>query len=80
MGRSSGSANTVSQGNAAAAISPDGKTIAIARDGRLTLFDVASGSSTDLPAPSNQPGWISIGSATASSSSWASPPRRPAWI
>jgi serine/threonine protein kinase len=46
------------QGHAAAAISPDGKTLALARDGRLVLQDVASGRVTDLPPPAAQPNWI----------------------
>jgi serine/threonine protein kinase len=52
-------ATTSSQGNSAAAISPDGKTLALARDGRLVLLDVSGGATTDLPPPTTQVNWIS---------------------
>ena len=49
---------TTSPGPAQAAISPDGKTLALARDGRLVLQDVATGAIRDLPPPTRQAMWI----------------------
>ena len=39
-------------------LSPDGKLLAIARDGRVLLQDTATGITRDLPTPRSQPRWV----------------------
>ncbi|HTJ46510.1 MAG TPA: protein kinase [Kofleriaceae bacterium] len=41
-----------------ASLSPDGKTLALARNGRLILQDVSSGTTHDVPAPTNRVAWV----------------------